>query len=205
MAPTSQETGRETRARLLQAAAELIVEDGWGTVSTRRVADRAGVRPGLVHYHFRSVDNLLVEAALQTMRQEVDGLLSMLRGGADTGTGLEFFLDLVARYAADSETTALFSEALLAATRNERLREELAGALGECRSALTDWLAAQTGDPEAEAVSVLLLALLDGLVLHHLIDPRLRRVPLEAALRRLAGLDGPPQADDGDGSPRRHT
>ncbi|MCH0565200.1 MULTISPECIES: TetR/AcrR family transcriptional regulator [unclassified Streptomyces] len=205
MAPTSQETGRETRARLLRAAAELIVEDGWGTVSTRRVADRAGVRPGLVHYHFQSVDNLLVEAALQALRQEVDGLLSVLRGGADTGTGLEFFLELVARYAADSETTALFSEALLAATRNERLRLELAAALGECRSALTGWLTAQTGDPEAEAVAVLLLALLDGLVLHHLIDPRLGGVPLEGALRRLAGLDGPPRAGDGDGSPRRHT
>ncbi|MFG2311435.1 TetR/AcrR family transcriptional regulator [Streptomyces sp. NPDC048566] len=197
MTPTSQEAGRETRSRLLRAAAELIVEDGWGAVSTRRVAERAGVRPALVHYHFRSVDNLLVEASLAALREEVDAMLAGLRAGADAGTGLAFFLDEIARYAAGGQNTTLFSETLLASTRHERLREELGKVLHECRDALARWVAGQRqavgADPgDAEATAVVLLALLDGLVLHRIIDPDLASIPVTGPLRRLAGLPQTP-------------
>ncbi|WP_406102925.1 TetR/AcrR family transcriptional regulator [Streptomyces sp. NBC_01003] len=194
MAPTSQEVGRETRTRLLCAAAELIAEDGWGAVSTRRVAERAGVRPALVHYHFRSVDNLLVQAALSALREEVDTLLTGLREGADVGVGLDVFLAEVARFAAGGENTTLFSETLLAATRHEQLRTELREILAECRTALTRWVAGQSDTGDAEATAVLLLALLDGLVLHQIIDPDLGSVSVHGPLRRLAGL-----------APERHT
>ena len=40
------EQGQLTRARLMDAAAELIAERGWGAVTTRIVAERAGLRPG---------------------------------------------------------------------------------------------------------------------------------------------------------------
>ncbi|MFI5660902.1 TetR/AcrR family transcriptional regulator [Streptomyces sp. NPDC051684] len=199
MAPTSQEAGRETRARLLRAAAELIVEDGWGAVSTRRVADRAKVRPALVHYHFRSVDNLLIEAALGALREEVGALLAGIQEGVDGGVSLEFFLAEVARYAAGGENTTLFSETLLAATRHERLRAELGEILGECRSALTRWVARQNGTGDAEATAVLLLAVLDGLVLHRIIDPGLGAVPLLGPMRRLAGIAAADERNVADG------
>ncbi|MFF4541021.1 hypothetical protein [Streptomyces aureus] len=44
-------------------------------------------------------------------------------------------------------------------------------------------------DPgDAEATAVVLLALLDGLVLHRIIDPELASIPVTGPLRRLAGL-----------------
>ena len=46
---TNIERGRDVRAHLLAAARELIGEVGWTGVSTRVVAERAGVRPGMVH------------------------------------------------------------------------------------------------------------------------------------------------------------
>lgn len=46
--------GREVPQRLLAAAAELIPERGWTAVSTRVLAERAGVTPSVVHYHFSS-------------------------------------------------------------------------------------------------------------------------------------------------------
>jgi AcrR family transcriptional regulator len=42
----------DVKEALLQAAAELIAEVGWGRVSSRMVAERAGVNNALVHYHF---------------------------------------------------------------------------------------------------------------------------------------------------------
>src|SRR5215203_5412667 len=47
---------------LLDAAERLLVDVGHGGITTRRVAEEAGVNHGLVHYYFGSVENLLVRA-----------------------------------------------------------------------------------------------------------------------------------------------
>jgi TetR/AcrR family transcriptional regulator len=45
---------------LLDAAERLLVEAGHAGITTRRLADEAGVNHGLVHYYFGSIENLLV-------------------------------------------------------------------------------------------------------------------------------------------------
>jgi AcrR family transcriptional regulator len=47
---------------LLDAAERLLVEVGYAGITTRRLADEAGVNHGLVHYYFGSNENLLVRA-----------------------------------------------------------------------------------------------------------------------------------------------
>ena len=44
---------------LLDAAERLLVEVGAAGITTRRVAEEAGVNHGLVHYYFGSIENLL--------------------------------------------------------------------------------------------------------------------------------------------------
>ena len=51
--------GRSTRSQLLAAAAEILGEDGYAATSMRAVAERAGARLSLVHYHFGSKSGLL--------------------------------------------------------------------------------------------------------------------------------------------------
>jgi AcrR family transcriptional regulator len=52
----------ETRARLLDATEALMLEQGYAAVTSRRVAARAGLKPQLVHYYFRSMDDLFLAA-----------------------------------------------------------------------------------------------------------------------------------------------
>jgi AcrR family transcriptional regulator len=47
---------------LLDAAERLLVEVGYAGITTRRLAEEAGVNHGLVHYYFGSNENLLVRA-----------------------------------------------------------------------------------------------------------------------------------------------
>src|SRR5207249_10256153 len=47
---------------LLDAAERLLVEVGYPGITTRRLAEEAGVNHGLVHYYFGSNENLLVRA-----------------------------------------------------------------------------------------------------------------------------------------------
>ncbi|MFN2538745.1 MAG: TetR/AcrR family transcriptional regulator [Mycobacteriales bacterium] len=48
-----------TRAALLDAVEQLMREHGYPGVTSRRVAEVAGVAPTLVHYYFRTMDDLL--------------------------------------------------------------------------------------------------------------------------------------------------
>ncbi|HEY9311489.1 helix-turn-helix domain-containing protein [Williamsia sp.] len=51
----------KNRAVLLAAAERLMLESGYAAVSSRRVADEAGLKPQLVHYYFRTMDELFLE------------------------------------------------------------------------------------------------------------------------------------------------
>ncbi|MDQ3662986.1 MAG: TetR family transcriptional regulator [Actinomycetota bacterium] len=46
---------------LLDAAERLLIREGHAAISTRRVAEEAGLNHGLVHYYFGSIDELLVQ------------------------------------------------------------------------------------------------------------------------------------------------
>lgn len=49
-----------SRLRLIEAASDLLAEEGYRAISARRIADRAGLKPQLVHYYFRSMEDLVV-------------------------------------------------------------------------------------------------------------------------------------------------
>ncbi|MBF6237154.1 TetR/AcrR family transcriptional regulator [Nocardia otitidiscaviarum] len=196
---TAIEQGRQTRARLMAAAVELIVEHGWGAVTTRMVAARAGVRPGLVHYHFPSVTDLLIESALDVARTEFDAVMARLTE-VDGPEGMRRVLATVGSYSATDPSMVALSEMMLAATRHQRLRDELGRFVAQARAGLTDWFRAQPGDADPEATAAAVLALLDGLILHRLIDPTLAAVDVTGPLLRAAGLTD----DEGKSHVRQH-
>ncbi|WP_102143583.1 TetR/AcrR family transcriptional regulator [Mycobacterium hubeiense] len=47
-----------TRRALIQATAQIMLDEGYAAATSRRVAAKAGVRPALVHYYFPSMDDL---------------------------------------------------------------------------------------------------------------------------------------------------
>ena len=57
LAPPDEPRARE---RILVAAEELFAESGFGATPTSRIAERAGVPKGLVHYYFRRKPDILV-------------------------------------------------------------------------------------------------------------------------------------------------
>src|SRR5580704_12699596 len=50
----------KTRAQLLDAAEQLLLEEGYAAVTSRRVAAKAALKPQLVHYYFRTMDDLFL-------------------------------------------------------------------------------------------------------------------------------------------------
>lgn len=50
-----------TKAGVLAAAKDALIESGYSQLSTRRIAEIAGVPLSQIHYHFRSKQNLVLE------------------------------------------------------------------------------------------------------------------------------------------------
>ena len=69
-----------TRAAIIKTTEQLLLQEGYGAVSTRRVARELGLTAPLIHYYFPSTDDLLVAvyqyAAEQTLARYAAALVS---------------------------------------------------------------------------------------------------------------------------------
>ncbi|GII86776.1 TetR family transcriptional regulator [Sphaerisporangium siamense] len=184
MRATTADRGREVRRRLLHVAAELIAERGWTAVSTRLIAERAGVTPGVVHYHFASMRALLAEAALGVIRDLAERLGTGLDQAGTPDEALGLIAGFLRDYDGTDPTSLLFAETYLAAGRDDDLRRALGEVVGGLRRRLADRLAAQ-GVAAPEATAATLIALIDGIVLHRALGPGPDAADLMAVLRRL--------------------
>jgi AcrR family transcriptional regulator len=192
--------GRDVRQRLLAAAVELIPERGWTAVSTRVLAERAGVTPSVVHYHFPSVAALLDEAVVGFMRGVVGGIDEVLDAAETPAAAVDALVASVTRYTGSDPMSLLAVEACLAATRDERLRDQIAGVLAESRHRVGRWLADHEV-PEPETTAAMLLAAVDGLLLHRSLAAGPDPAATATVLRRLLGAD--PSASDAVGEEAR--
>jgi AcrR family transcriptional regulator len=64
----------QTRTALIDATAATLAELGFAGTSARAVAERAGVAPGGVFYHFRSMDELLAEVFTTCLDRRINRL-----------------------------------------------------------------------------------------------------------------------------------
>src|SRR5215470_10120940 len=52
----------ETRKRIVEAAARVLARDGYAATSVKDIAAEAGIAPGLVHYYFKTKEELVAAA-----------------------------------------------------------------------------------------------------------------------------------------------
>src|ERR1700758_5191902 len=69
LARKSGEESSSTRDAILDATEAIMVEEGYPAVTSRRVAERAGLKSQLVHYHFGTMDDLFVAVYERSERE----------------------------------------------------------------------------------------------------------------------------------------
>ncbi|WP_182907440.1 TetR/AcrR family transcriptional regulator [Microbispora sp. H13382] len=190
MTEASADRGRTTRQRLLGAAAALIAEVGWGGVSTRMVAERAGVAPGVVHYHYASLTDLLIAASTGAARGMLEELTGRLTEQPGPEAGVEWLLGELSRYTGTDPSSLLIVEMYLAAARLPDLREQLQELVTASRARVAAWLRGGGHAGDAEAAAAVLVAAVDGLMLHRGLDPALDLTALAGPLRAMVRTSG---------------
>ncbi|NGZ76317.1 TetR/AcrR family transcriptional regulator [Saccharibacillus alkalitolerans] len=178
------------KTQIVEAAARTIADKGYENASIKEIAAEAGLSaPGLIHYYFRTKEDILLEVARQSRERygkefgaaETDGPAERMFGsgesperGADGGHDPEWYK---LRY-------ELFAQGL----RSDALAQEVADLLEIGRggiSGVLDTALAEIGEEERDALSAILLACFDGLALQKLLQPGL---DLERAYALLEAL-----------------
>lgn len=204
-APIRRPKGERTRARILDAAAELFARSGFHAVSLRDIAGHAGLtHAGLLH-HFAGKEALLLEVLGHRDRLDAELLFPDLLDGEATAPPprewLRLLVGVVERNSRTPGLVALYAKLSVEASgpdqpahayfvrRYRILRERLTGYLA-------DLFAEAEPAPGAEpaAVAQQLLALMDGLQTQWLLEPdSVDMADQVRAFLRQYGLDpGPP-------------
>ncbi|MHB8507960.1 MAG: TetR/AcrR family transcriptional regulator [Candidatus Dormibacteria bacterium] len=186
-------TYSQTRDRLLEAAARVIVRDGYQGARLADVAREAGLTTGAVYSNFRNKEELFIAAfdRVQAARQRVLLPGDESRTFAGTMAALVQMLNGLIR---SHDLRVLTFELGLLATRDERVAGELKLGFAET---LEEVVRVLPSEAELRAAGVLLgreelatviLALFNGLSLVAMFDPA--RVTDEMAERSILALSG---------------
>ena len=121
---------------LLDAAEQLLVDVGYAGITTRRLAEAAGVNHGLVHYYFGSNESLLVRALERFTERLIDRQRELY--AAD-----EPFVDkwrTAMRYLVSEDATyeKIWLELQALGWNDPNVRDRLAAVNAEWRAVLTD-------------------------------------------------------------------
>jgi AcrR family transcriptional regulator len=133
---TTTEARAAAETALLDAAERLLVDVGYAGITTRRLAEEAGVNHGLVHYYFGSIENLLVRALERFTERLIERQRELY--AADVP-----FIDkwrTAMRYLLDEDVTyeKIWLELQALAWNHPELRDQLAKVNTEWRAVLTD-------------------------------------------------------------------
>ena len=137
-----------TEEALLDAAERVLVDAGYAGVTTRRLAEEAGVNHGLVHYYFGSVENLLV----RTLERFTERLIARQR---DLYAAEMPFLEkwrTAMRYLMSEDVAyeKVWLELQALAWNDPDLRAHLAGVNAEWRAVLTEAFGQTRGEYDVD-------------------------------------------------------
>lgn len=181
------------RAELIRAASRVIARDGIASATTRRIADEAGVPPGLVHYWFADKDELLeavVAEVLDSIRSAGATLPDVGRSDASLFERLRAAFRTVeqddpGRQVGMYELTIW---ALRRPERHEVARNQYAQYRRLAVDAARGWLvdSGSSFPGGVEALAQFVAALFDGLTLAWLADPE--GTDVDAVLRLVGDM-----------------
>jgi AcrR family transcriptional regulator len=135
-APAKTSSRSAAEEALLDAAERLLVDVGYAGITTRALAEEAGVNHGLVHYYFGSNENLLVRALERFTAGVIDRQRELY--AADMPFVEKWRTAMRYLVSEDETYEKIWLELQALAWNNPDLRERLARVNAEWRTVLTE-------------------------------------------------------------------
>lgn len=168
----------DTRSQLIQATRDAIRDVGMGGATAREITGRASANLASIPYHFGSKEALVAEALVAETRELVAPVLDLLssdRPAAERATEAVVLLnDLFER---SRNQVPVYLAALATSPHSPQVAVGLATLWSDVRRSLAEDIARQLearalpGWVDPEAMSALILSLVNGVVIAAAVDP----------------------------------
>jgi AcrR family transcriptional regulator len=182
---------RETQARLLDAAEEVFVRDGYEGAQLDEIAAMAGRSKGAVYSHFKSKEDLFLALFEHRTRSYIERLSSSLQKCTNQKESLEAFREFYVGLVCDRSWPILTLEFKLFALRHPESKERLRKAFDLSKTTNDNALYKQTfgqlfgrGKTNNDLSLLALGPIVSGLILESHFEPK---VLSEDALRQILG------------------
>jgi AcrR family transcriptional regulator len=174
-------TGDKAR-RIVEAMRESVAEVGVAGSTFERVASKAGVSRGLLHYYFGTKERLLVEVVRRDTDLRIEALGAALREAKTVDEVIgAFFATFEHTIAEQTGYVYMVSELYVEGRHSPELQRELGTLYARARSAFAEILREKEAEGvlnlrfDAESVLSYLFAAGDGATVQQLTDPTLDR------------------------------
>lgn len=165
----------------MDAAVELLLEEGLAGITNRSVAARAGVAHGLVRHHFRTLDALIRAA----VRKAAATSITTTTLEPESGDLHDFAGGLADNVRSEGAQHRMMYEVAAEGLRDPELRQELQAVYRDYLAATERAMVGFGAGPKADVLARVVFAALDGLVLQELV---LGGTPIEEELACLREL-----------------
>ena len=173
-----------SRAQLVEAADSILIEEGAHAISARRVADRAGLKPQLVHYYFKTMDDLLIAVFRRAQEDYLQRHEHALEGAQP--------LDAIWKMNNEPEGTRRMMEFIALAGRRDAVRAvilESAARFRKLQIAAIERVLKERGADRAEfppaGVALLMATVSRGLVMEETLGLTQGHAELRTIMKRL--------------------
>jgi AcrR family transcriptional regulator len=190
-AATSQPLSGERAQRIVESMRRSVAQRGSAGSTFDHVAREAGVSRGLLHYYFKTKEQLLAEVVRRECDVRLTRLEKQLAGAGSADDFVDVLVvglrDMVRR---DPDLVTLVFELFTLSRRNPEIAAEFAALQRRTRDHVASVLADKQAEgvltlrAEADAVADVLLSLGDGLALRMLAEPEVDFGPSVASAVR---------------------
>ena len=160
----------KTRDKILQAAFSVLSRQGYENSSIKEIAEEAGVAQGLVHYYFKSKQQLVLAVLAEVCRE-------MKYGDEQGAAGAQAAYEKFKAMLKDKQAThALYIQLIAVGLHDKELGGGVLDFIREDRSHIEaiarEVLAEREADPTpARAIASVIEAAVLGIMVQNLIDP----------------------------------
>jgi TetR/AcrR family transcriptional repressor of bet genes len=156
----------ERRQQIAAGLLQVMAERGYEGASVAAIAKAAGLSPGLVHYHFKDKQEILLTLAEQLaarVHERVSSRLARVKGG-DARARVDAFLDAFLATGADADPASVASWVTISAEaiRQPEVRAIYEKVVRTDLEQLEELVGAVTGKRRARAVAAGLFAAIQG-------------------------------------------
>jgi AcrR family transcriptional regulator len=168
-----QQKTEATKSKLLRAALEIFVRDGFEAARIDDIAAHAGYTRGAYYAHFQSKEDLFFAMFEHESRRYMERIRKALDECATNEERIRTLREFYVKRVVDRQWSILMLEFKLYAIRHRKLRARLAELHRSIsrRVKLEGLAAMQSLIPNHQTLRVVLQALLQGLVLENAYDP----------------------------------